>query len=905
MAKGSQLSQLKSALTQAGLAQQPQNGKKRKRTGSVLDDKEKERRATKLKEIQQKMNPFDMKVTKLKHDVGGRKIAGLVGRPAQSKQAGIEQRKKTLLKEYEEKDRAGGIVDRRFGENDPSMNPEERMLERFTRERQRASKGNTFNLEEDEELTHYGQSLSRLDDFDNSGMNLDESDEDEGMLDRRTVQRSHFGGFEDESEDEDEDEDQPERKRSKAEVMAEVMAKSKEHKILRQTMQEQDEALRHELDQELDSIRSLLYAPEASSSKDVHAAPALESAVEKIDDKDQEYDQFVRELVFEKRAKPKDRTKTEEEEALEEKEALEKAERRRIRRMDGDDADSDDEDAGKKKGKKGNRGGDDLEDDFVGEEDVDGGLGAGLEGNVDRRGNEEDDDEEDDDEEEEDGEDDSNEVDEDNATGESMLSDDNYEHDAGEHEDLVEASNRKRSIKKTASSTAAELPFTFACPSTHDELLEIVETVNDNDIPTVIKRIRALHHPSLAEDNKFKLQALTGVLIDHILYITPPPSPRFTLLSALIPHLYALSKSYPIQSAEHFMAKLTLMQKNLNRGLAHGVTLETSRTWPGLPELSLLRIVSIIWPTSDLNHPVVNPARVLMGSYLGLCRIRSVQDMASGLFLCTIFLQYEALSKRLVPEVINFLAISLLHLVPHKLKDASTLSGGFPVPGLNTESPSLRMLGKKATGLAIDKPDIARYFGDTPLADEQGKVNLAGLTLDLLCRFADLYKGLDGFIELYQPLHDLLSEVTPKGLSKDLLVKVESSKDTIGRLLKFAGQSRRPLQLQGHKPIPIPTYIPKFEHTTSNYLRNRDPDHERNESAKLRSQYKQEKKGAIRELRKDARFLASEQQKKQKQKDKTYTDRMNKVMASMESERAEQNALDREKAKEERRAGRK
>ena len=89
MAKGSQLSQLKTALNKAGLTQQSQNGKKRKR--AVLDDKEKERRATKLKEIQQKMNPFDVKVTKLKHDVGGRKIAGVMGRPAQSKQAGIEQ----------------------------------------------------------------------------------------------------------------------------------------------------------------------------------------------------------------------------------------------------------------------------------------------------------------------------------------------------------------------------------------------------------------------------------------------------------------------------------------------------------------------------------------------------------------------------------------------------------------------------------------------------------------------------------------------------------------------------------------------------------------------------------------------------------------------------------------------
>lgn len=83
------------------------------------------------------------------------------------------------MKEYEEKDRAGGIVDRRFGENDPTMSLEERMLERFTKERQRASKGAAFNLEDEDELTHYGQSLSKLDDFDNVGVGLDNDDEEE------------------------------------------------------------------------------------------------------------------------------------------------------------------------------------------------------------------------------------------------------------------------------------------------------------------------------------------------------------------------------------------------------------------------------------------------------------------------------------------------------------------------------------------------------------------------------------------------------------------------------------------------------------------------------------------------------------------------------------------------------
>lgn len=129
--------------------------------------------------------------------------------------------------------------------------------------------------------------------------------------------------------------------------------------------------------------------------------------------------------------------------------------------------------------------------------------------------------------------------------------------------------------------------------------------------------------------------------------------------------------------------------------------------------------------------------------------------------------------------------------------------------------------------------------------------------------------------------------------------------DTIRRLLKFAQEARQPLMLQAHKPIPIPTYIPKFESSKSSYLRRQDPDHERNEAAKLRSQYKQERKGAIRELRKDSRFLAGVEQKKQAEKDKTYNESLKKVYGSIQTERAEEKAMEREKSREKKRAGRK
>ena len=90
MAKGSQLSQLKSALNQAGLSRQS-SSKKRKRSTVSLCEHDKEKKEQKLKEIQTKLNPFEVKINKLKHDVGGRKLKGVTGKPQQSKQAGIEQ----------------------------------------------------------------------------------------------------------------------------------------------------------------------------------------------------------------------------------------------------------------------------------------------------------------------------------------------------------------------------------------------------------------------------------------------------------------------------------------------------------------------------------------------------------------------------------------------------------------------------------------------------------------------------------------------------------------------------------------------------------------------------------------------------------------------------------------------
>jgi nucleolar protein 14 len=293
--------------------------------------------------------------------------------------------------------------------------------------------------------------------------------------------------------------------------MAEVMAKSKSYKAERQHQNDLDADLRDALDDEMGDLRALL--------QEGPSEPANFRRQPVSDKEDAEYAQFVKSLAFEARAKPKDRTKTEDELAIEEKERLEKAEAKRLRRMRGEE--SEDEDSrGKKRKIDDRREGDDLGDDFIDEDEEDL-LGPGLtrEGledmgaakakaledaeEEDEEGSE-DGEEEDDEDEEEDGEDSEEEEDESDDAETSDMEDLDEDPDVDSEDEGEVELVTKRKRKSTAKTT--EIPYTFICPSSIDELEDIMEPLDDSAIPTVVQRIRAIHHPSLAQGNKEKLQ---------------------------------------------------------------------------------------------------------------------------------------------------------------------------------------------------------------------------------------------------------------------------------------------------------------------------------------------------------------------------------------------------------------
>jgi nucleolar protein 14 len=152
-----------------------------------------------------------------------------------------------------------------------------------------------------------------------------------------------------------------------------------------------------------------------------------------------------------------------------------------------------------------------------------------------------------------------------------------------------------------------------------------------------------------------------------------------------------------------------------------------------------------------------------------------------------------------------------------------------------------------------------------------------------------MYTGSEAFIELFTPLERVLRSVKVAKLPPALAVRapasfarfvrateldlvqteVTTTREALSRAVTFAGQSRQPLYLQHHKPIPLATYLPKFDEGF-NPNRRFDPDSERAEASKLRALYRKEKKGAVRELRNDNRFLAVEEAKRKQDENQQY-----------------------------------
>ncbi|KIX01776.1 uncharacterized protein Z518_09503 [Rhinocladiella mackenziei CBS 650.93] len=894
----SQLKQLKASLREHGVLGSQKSKKKKKL--AAKDAQKRLQHNSALEGIRERFNPFEVKAPTRKDKfeyASGKALKSAVGRPGVTRGLGEERRRETLLKEIQSRNRVGGLIDRRFGENDPTMTPEQRAAERFARQTERKlKKTSMFNLEDDSEeemtLTHGGRSLDfgddADDDFDEEDLgSLEGKDEDVEGLDDRPRKRLRVE--EEEGLEDDQDEQMPQRKKTKNEVMKEIIAKSKMYKAERQAAKADDDDLRAELDQGMSEFyealrghpipeKQLLSPPVTEPGPYMDPSRAAILAGKSRAEAEKEYEANLRQLKLEARSKPSVRTKTDEEKAAEEAARLRELERKRIRRMKGEAESSEDEDE------------DDDDEPGPGEDvDEDDAEAFGLSAPQTLPRKEFDVEDED-----------QFVLDDDLIASDSeaeMASEQGSEDPSPEDEvegdgddDFINGLVLPQETKLTMSMTTekgstSNLAYTFPCPQTHKEFLDVVKDAQATDLPTIVQRIRALYHKGLAEGNQDKLDTFAPVLTHHVAYLADTNSDvPFSVLESLLRHLHSMTKSSPQAVGAAFRGHLQRIADQRPLQLSVG-------------DLVILTGISTIFPTSDHFHTVVTPATLIIGRYLGQSSVQSLKDLGTGAYCCSLALQYQRRAKRYIPEVVNYVANAMASLSPTPLSKQD--QDGNP---LNTPI-RLPTISFRVKPISVAVPEKLSFKDIVMNKDVQDNATCGLALLNAFIRLsaqaAELWKQKSAFPELSSPFIRVLNHLTSlaKKLPKETFDLASTTLKKLEALQKTSTASRLPLLLHNHRPLAIKTSIPAF---IENYNpgRHYDPDRQRAELSKLKAEHKKERKGAMRELRKDANFIAREQLRGKKEKDAAYDRKFKRLVAEIQGEEGrEKKEYEREKRK--------
>ncbi|XP_055445215.1 nucleolar protein 14 [Bubalus kerabau] len=842
-------------------------------------------------------NPFEVKVNRQKFQVLGRKTRHDVGLPGVSRARALQKRTQTLLKEYKERDKSNVFRDKRFGEYNSSISPEEKMMKRFALEQQRQhEKKSIYNLNEDEELTHYGQSLADIEKH-NDIVDSDSDTEGRGALSAELT-ATHFGGgggpVSGKAAQQPGGGEEPPK--SRRELIEELIARSKQEKRERQAQREDALELTEKLDQDWKEIQALL----------ARKTPKSESGGGKEKPKPDAYDMMVRELGFEMKAQPSNRMKTEEELAREEQERLRRLEAERLRRMLGRD-----EDAHSKRPK--HLSADDLNDGFMLDTDdrrllsyKDGKINIEEEPSGDASGGESGEEEE----EEGEGWSEVGPEDSDSPDGHSDLESDADSEDTrgpdgpvGRESDAHSTdacaqpqgdqrpSPGERLPRDDQAAARAQLPYTFAVPESCEELKSLLSGKSTEDQLLVVERIQKCNHPSLAVGNKAKLEKLFGFLLEYIGDLAVSDPPDLGVIDRLVMPLYNLCQMFPESASD--AVKFVL------RDAMHEMegTVETTgrAAFPGLDVLIYLKIAGMLFPTSDFWHPVITPALLCLSQLLTKCPVQSLQDVVKGLFVCCVSLDYVALSQRFIPELINFLA-GILHMAtPNKQSQGYTLVHPFRALGKNSE---LLLVSDEEDMATWQRRSLPLQWAGGLKAQTETEANHTRLSCLAVClalvrRCVLAYGALPSFHDIARPLRALLTEHLATRCCPPALQELSRSV-----LTEMENQPRhyRPLVCEKSKPVPLKLFTPRLVKVLE-FGRKQGSTREEQERRRLIHKHKREFKGAVREIRKDNQFLARMRLSEIMERDAERKRKVKQLFNSLATQEGEWKALKRKKFK--------
>eukprot|EP00045_Choanoeca_perplexa_P011048 m.115468 g.115468 ORF g.115468 m.115468 type:complete len:850 (-) comp15494_c0_seq2:526-3075(-) len=818
-----------------------------------------------------KVNRFELREQRQKHTVLGQKVKGKGGNRVQARDAAIKTREQTLLPEYRSRRKDGSFLDKRFGEYDTTMSVEDKMLARFAKEqRKKHSRSALFNLDDDDDeaeevlLTHNDKPLTEaMDDYIGSDDEVDERAKGTSMS-ADMVAKYHFGGGDPDYEGD------PNRKKSHKEIMAEVITKSKMHKRARQVQHEEAMELTDKLDAQMDDVMGLLLAESDRAIKEgrVLAAPA-----------DTGYDMAVVDLAEEAKAKATDRLKTPQEAAADEMERLQKLEQQRIDRMNGLPTGMD-RDAlaasteyigGKTKDSDTENPNVELRHKEDGTaEFVDTTTGQVVDMTAMTRSNDQD----------ENDEDDASDDDEMDDLPAEQASDDELD-DEEQGFGLEPAIKATRVVEESSDLTKDEdfeLPFVYPAVESLQQLLQLLDEHSAAKRKTILTRLVACHSIHLGVEKREVQERHLILLLDYLSHLIQhgEEGDVASCMDATLEPIYTLAQQMPQFSATTCRDRVLDLFKRLK-----------TSSWPSFPRLRLLyifQLLPVLFPVSDRWHPVVTPSLLVLCNLLTHCNVGNLRNVAAGLYLCSNVHAYVFESQRYVPEAVAYLNSTCLMLLPQS-EDLlqRQLLPSFKL--LHQASPEALQLKPSKATKALNIAGLKLRSVETGFKGQKlghVKLDLALMTLQLVLKFVLLYKHHQALPEMFSSALAVCRELArkqtqlPKALKKAAKAVIEAIGDPL--------RERPVARFQAHKPVPLAMLEPDYNEY--GVIRKGSADQEVRETQRLKYELRKERKGAIRELRKDSRFLSKVRLQEVMDNDADRNKKLNAIHHLLQSEQA-------------------
>lgn len=212
-----------------------------------------------------------------------------------------------------------------------------------------------------------------------------------------------------------------------------------------------------------------------------------------------------------------------------------------------------------------------------------------------------------------------------------------------------------------------DLPFAFSdTPSTVSELTELFHELTSAQKACTLSRMRKCFAISLnPTENRRKLEALLSILllyIDHVLDISLTADSSDLLSSivneidTLVPEVYMLGQIRPQGIAEWSRGALEAVYHELST--ADGPAMEqrpgAAETWT-VDRLLRMRVISRLFPATDMRHAVLTPAMYLLANGLTHLAVRDLRDASCAVYSASVLLDLLRPAQRFSGDLMTFL----------------------------------------------------------------------------------------------------------------------------------------------------------------------------------------------------------------------------------------------------------